>query len=354
MSSVDQFETCNLFTLLVAIFGLVSVSAAEAQDVPFPTNVDPNNFHPGYYAIVPDWNEIPTNILLSDDFVGVKVLYLWKTLETAPNTYDFSSIEEDLATLEAAGKRLWISIDYTQWNGNHEPYTPEYMWTDPKYGGDPEYYGNYRRGVQAGGWYPMFWNQNVKTQLLSLVKALGERFNGEAHVEGVVIGETSAEVPAGYDCSGNLEFFQSVSLTAKNSFKNKVAIQQVNFACFDLPDFMQWLANNGIGIGTPDIYVFKNFLTDTIYPLMYHYRNVVPMGPDVQWMNYERNNLSVREIRDYAIANMDPWYIFWQVRQPYFDEEVLPAVFSRPLPAAERYYSSGPLAPRPRAPVLSR
>lgn len=354
MFSVGRFKTCNLSALLFAAFGLFSIDAVEAQDLSFPAKVNPNTFHPGYYAIVGDWNAIPRNILINEDFVGVKVLYLWKTLEPEPNTYDFSSIEEDLATLKAAGKRLWISIDYTQWNGNHEPYTPEYMWSDPKYGGDPQYYGNYQRGVQQGGWYPMFWNQNVKTQLLSLIKALGERFNDESHVEGVVIGETSAEVPTGYACSEYLEFFQNVSLTAKKSFKDKVAIQQVNFACFNLPDFMQWLADHGVGIGTPDIYVFKKFLTDTIYPLMYQYRNVVAMGPDVQWRNYDRNDLSVRELRDYAIDNMDPWYIFWQVRQPYFDDEVLPAIFSRPLPAAERFYSSNPLAERPKAPVLSR
>ena len=66
------------------------------------------------------------------------------------------------------------------------------------------------------------------------------------------------------------------------------------------------------------------------------------MGPDVQWDNYERNNISVREIRDFAIATFDPWYIFWQVREPYFSNEVLPAVYARPLPAAERFYASNP------------
>ncbi|MCH7636268.1 MAG: hypothetical protein IIA12_01180 [Proteobacteria bacterium] len=352
MSSYGRFKIPNILILLVAVIGIASVDTAEAQNNLYPVNVDPNQFHPGYYAMIGDWNEIPIDILLSADFVGVKILYLWRTMEPSPNNYDFSSIEEDLARLEAYDKRLWIQIEYTQWNSNVQPNTPDYMWSDPTYGGDPRFFGNYQRSVQAGGWYPMFWNSKVRNQLNSLVSALGERFNSEPYVEGIVIGETSASVPDGYECGDFLSAFQEVMLTAKNAFIRKSVLQMVNFACFDLPDYIRWLVNRGIGLGTPDTFNFKVYLTQTIYPLMFENRYSVPMGPDVQWDNYTRNNMSVREIRDFAIANMDPWYLFWQVRQPYFDDEVLRAVFARPLPAAERFYAGYPPAKRPKPPVL--
>ena len=73
-----------------------------------------------------------------------------------------------------------------------------------------------------------------------------------------------------------------------SGIKDKVAIQQVNFACFNLPDFMQWLADHGVGIGTPDIYVFKKFLTDTIYPLTT--RSFLPFSLG----RYRRQSASIR------------------------------------------------------------
>jgi hypothetical protein len=352
MSNHGRAQTLNIFQISLVFLGILIANSAVAQYGPHPRNVDPSEFNPGYYAMFGDWDAIPMDVLVSDDFVGAKILYLWRDLETAPGTYDFSSIEEDLAKLRNSGKRLWIQIEYTQWNGSSEPHTPKFMWSDASYGGDSRYYGNYRRGVQDGGWYPMFWNSKVRDRLVALVTALGARFNDESHIEGIVIGETSAEVPSGYNCSDYLRVFENVAQTAKTAFPSKSVIQMANFACFDVLAFMRWLVERGIGLGTPDTFNFKTDLTGGVYPLMYESRTAVPTGPDVQWDNYERNNMSVREIRDFAIAEMDPWYLFWQIREPYFTRDVLPAVFSRKLPAAERFYSGSSSAVRPMAPVL--
>jgi len=352
MSSYRRARAFNVFQIALIFLGMLAANSAVSQTGPHPIHVDPNEFHPGYYAMFGDWDPIPTDVLVSNDLVGAKILYLWRDLETAPGTYDFSSIEEDLATLQKSGKRLWIQIEYTQWNGNLKPHTPEYMWSDSSFGGDSRYYGNYERGVQDGGWYPMFWNSKVRDRLVDLVAALGSRFGNESHIEGIVIGETSAEVPAGYECSDYLRVFERVAEAAKTAFPRKRVIQMANFACFDVLAYMRWLVDRGIGLGTPDTFNFKSDLTGGVYPLMYQSRMSVPMGPDVQWDNYERNNMSVREIRDFAIAEMDPWYLFWQIREPYFTRDVLPAIFSRKLPAAERFYSGNSATIRPKAPIL--
>jgi hypothetical protein len=356
---MSNFGRCSLRNFLIFVVGAfcwLSPGSAQAQGTPYPANVDPAQFHPGYYAFFGTWDEIPLSVLVNEDFVGAKILYRWRDLEPAPNTYDFSSIEEDLAKLREAGKQLWIQIEYTQWNGAGEPKTPEYMWSDPSYGGASPYYGNYRRSIAEGGWHPMFWNGKVQSQLLALIKALGNRFSSEPNIEGIALGETSIEVADGFTCKDFLQFSKDAAIAAKSAFRSKITMQMVNFACFDLLEFMQWAENRGMGLGTPDIYVFKNFLVESVYPKMYESRNVVPMGPDVQWGNYDRNNMTVREIRDFAISAMDPWYMFWQIREPYFTDEVLPAIFSRKLPAAVRFYSSGlagaPPSNKPKPPQL--
>src|SRR5436309_15065551 len=43
-------------------------------------------------------------------FEGAQVAYSWRQLEQGKDNYDFSMIREDLAFLEAHGKKLWIQI----------------------------------------------------------------------------------------------------------------------------------------------------------------------------------------------------------------------------------------------------
>jgi len=331
--------------LLSAVFG----TQALAQQ--YPASVDPANFHPGYYAFIADHEQIPTNILINPDLVGLKIKYRWKDIEVGKGVYDFSRIESDLALLKRYDKRLFIHITYVEWNAGSTPKTPEYMWKDSSYGGDPRYYGNYERTVQAGGWYPLFWNPNVRRQLVGLYKALGERFRSEEYVEGLVIPETAAARTDGFDCAGYQQTLKETALAAKAAIGGKVVKQQINFACFDLQEYSAWLAANEISIGAPDLNVTETLPTTT-YPMFRKYYLVIPVGPDVQWDNYERNNMSVKEIRDYIINNLEPWYVFWRVREPYFTDEVLPAIFSRKLPNADQFYNWRDAQTRPKPPTI--
>ncbi len=315
-----------------------------------PDSAKRSEFHPGYYAFIPSHEPIPREVLISRDFAGLKIKYNWRDLEVAEGVYDFSEIEADLAQIAEYDKQLFIHISYVEWSGNRSPKIPEYMWEDPSYGGSPPYYGAFERTVQNGGWYPLFWNDNVRRQLKGLYRALGERFGSEPNIEGLMMPETAAQHRGnGFDCDGYLQTLKEAALDAKASFGQKSVMQQINFGCFDVPEYGAWLVDQEIGIGAPDINV-KETLPTTTYPLFPQFNANVPVGPDVQWDNYVKNDLSVREIRDYVISNLDPWYMFWRAREPFFSDEVLQAVFSRKLPAAEAYYDTVSTATTPRAP----
>lgn len=212
------------------------------------------------------------------------------------------------------------------------------MWSDTKYGDDLPYCGNYVRSAQLGGWYTIIWNLEVQARLDALYTALGTQFNGEAYFEGTSLTETAQAKPIGdqfgYSSSGKLAGFKAKALSAKTAFPDKAVIQMINYASFDLPTFAAWCTSYGIGIGGPDVVINNkndSIYTD-IYPLYKKYRNVTLNGPDVQWDCYEKINpktgkyYTVQELLDASIEIMDPWYMFWSNRAPYFSRDVVPAI----------------------------
>ena len=320
-----------------------------------PTTVNPANFHPGHYMSVGTSTGTKgfSRIAGNPNFVGIKRSYKWVELETALGVYDFSRIASDLASAQSLGKRYWISIRETATNSNDLPWVPSYMWNDPKYGCGPRYYGTYERTASNGGWIVCFWNERTRDRFAALYTALGARFNGEPYFEGINLGETAINTSAakacdcGYSAAAVKAAFQHIALAAKVAFPDKSVMQMINFAPYNLADFATWLAANGIGIGTPDVALHKNFLITVIFPQFVAYHNLVPTGPDVQWGNYKGNTAEpghenvVETILLGAIEHTDPWYMFWRNREPWFTEQVIPIIGKHgQLPAAREFYNS--------------
>lgn len=321
-----------------------------------PKSVNPSDFHPGFYLSVGQSNDSPSaafGVLTTlPEFVGGKRIYRWRDLEPTEGNYNFSQIEQDLTYLKSIGKRLWIQVFYTQFNGAQPPLTPSYMWKDSVYGCGPDYYGTYARSAAAGGWIPCLWNSNVNNKLQSLYSALGNRFNGEEYFEGISLDETAidtnaAKTNAGYNATAVNAAFKANSLAARKAFPDKIVMQHINYAPYNLVEFSSWLAQNEIGIGSPDVILHNNTLTGTIYPQYSIYHNTVPTGPDVQWSNYEQynaetgRNYTAEEILTGMVSISNPWYMFWIKRSPYFNDDVIPTIRKYGnLPAAKEFYES--------------
>jgi len=311
----------------------------------------PSNPHYGHWVYLGGDITWALNLIADNpNFIGIKKVYNWRDLEPSENVYDFSEIESDLAEVQAKGKRLWIQPLYVQYS-DYNPLTPTYMWGDTKYGGNLPYCGNYKRTVARGGWLPIVWNPEVQARFQALFAALGARFNNEPYIEGIIIDETSTGVPQlageteGYSSAAELEGFKIRALAAKNAFPDKAVIQQINFASFDREDFGAWCVSHGIGIGTPDFTVHRPDDEDfspggrfysIIYPMMLQYHEDVPIGPEVQWADYEKMNPETGEYAtplELLVASRDlanPWYFFWEKREPWFTDEVIPTVNQYP------------------------
>lgn len=317
-----------------------------------PKKVNTNNFHPGHYIRVGDKESVTriNQVLDVPGFVGLKKGYVWRDIESSEGVYDFSQIESDLAYLKSVGKQLWIVIQDTEWSTSNQPKVPAYMWTNSKYGCDPKYYGTYQRSAQQGGWLPCIWNENVLARYKALYAALGKRFNKEPNFEGMNLGETSTgSTDWGYTKEKEKDAFYAKALALKQAFPDKSVTQMMNYATFDLTAFADWLSANGIGIAGPDVHLMpeKINLQTNVYPLYVKYHSIVPTGPDVQWDNYERYNSLVgrantaEELLLGAISYTNPWYMFWERRDPYFTDDVIPAIKKHGnLPSAKQFYDS--------------
>ncbi|KKU80097.1 MAG: hypothetical protein UY07_C0052G0001, partial [Parcubacteria group bacterium GW2011_GWA1_47_8] len=347
-------QATKIFTF--ALFLFLGISQTASAYGTYPTSVkNPANFHPGYYMLVGynagkyDFDMIKDN----PDFLGVKKVYIWKNLETAENIYNFSQIEQDLAYLQSIGKRLWLEVQYTEWYGGASARVPSYMWTDSKYGGQAPYYGAYQNPA-GGPWYAVIWNANVQGRFAALYSALGKRFNGEPYIEGITLGETSMPTGPSYSATGVENAFKVNALAAKRAFPDKTIIQQINYAAFDLQAFAQWLAGNGIGIGSPDTLLMpEKGQISKVYPLYLPQHDLVPTAPDVQWGNYEHYNSLIgrpntsAELLDGGVKATNPWYYFWVNREPYFTRDAVPAIRAYgQLPAAAQFYA-GTVVPPP-------
>jgi hypothetical protein len=161
-------------------------------------------------------------------------------------------------------------------------------------------------------------------------------------LEGVSLGETAVDtraakaVNAGFSVTVLESNMKRIAIAVKNAFPDKIVMQMINFAPYDLSNYVNWMVENGVAIGGPDIKLKSSLLLNVTYPLYRRYHNDVPTGPDVQFGNYER--MSVEDLLEQAINLTNPWYIFWLNREPYFTKEVLPLTSKKALPAVANMY----------------
>ena len=221
-----------LWLLLTVLSAASTASAGPDPRAPAPKSINPENFNPGHYLSVGAGNVSPAAAFreIADNpyFIGGKRIYTWRSLEPSFGEYDFSRIEKDLEYLQSIGKRLWIQVGYTQFNASAIPNVPVYMWVNPAFGCGPEFYGIYRRQAQKGGWIPCYWNDNLGDRFVSLISALGARFNDEPYFEGISIGETAidhraARSQGGYSVKAVKDAFKKKILAARQAFPDKMS-----------------------------------------------------------------------------------------------------------------------------------
>jgi len=276
---------------------------------------------------------------------GAQLMYWWKFLEPEKDKYDFSIIEKDLAFLQAHGKKLFVQLtDVTfseRWNC-----LPRYLLTDTVYHGGGFLQYEYEDGdpdPRKGGWTARRWDPAVRERFQKLIRELGKAFDGK--IAGINLDETSAGIgrgslhPAGYSPEAYRDGILSTMKALKEAFPKSDCIQYANFMPGGynpggdtslLRSVYTFARENHIGIGGPDILVYKPGQMRNSYGLIRESAGLVVTGVAVQDGNYDHINprtgkkVTTQEIYEFARDYLKLNYIFWCIEEPHYSQEVIP------------------------------
>lgn len=289
---------------------------------------------------------------------GAQLKYTWRELEPERDKYDFHSIREDLAFLNAHHKKLFIQLQDTTFAPEYAC-IPGYLRTDPAFHGgvNPQYDipGDDESKAKVEGWVARRWDPAVRTRFALLLNALGKEFDGK--IEGINLPETAVDFgesgrlyPPGFTPPVYRDAIIANMIALKHAFPHSVTMQYANF----MPG--EWLPYTnhhylssvyeraralGIGVGGPDLLPFRKGQLAHSYPLIAASHGIIPTGVAAQEGNYSDKNpkthtkITVSEQLTFAQNYLKVKYIFWFPEEPYFTKEVLPVLHESSNPSSK-------------------
>ena len=289
-----------------------------------------------------------SSFYLHPGITGAQITYPWRILEPSKDAYNFKEIEEDIAFLRLHGKKLFVQVqdvtfDSTRFN------VPSYLLKDPVYndGANAQYgFTPDGRPVKAG-WVARRWDPAVAARFHLLLQQLARQFDGK--IEGINLPETAVDLPEagelrppGFTRANYVAAIKQNMQVLKSSFKKSVPLLYANFmpgdsrsdSKADLEAVYQYARQIKLGMGGPDIKVYRPFQMANSYPLIRDMAGIAPTGVAVQEGNYSVINpktgkpVTLPEIMDFATGYLKLSYIFWCTEEPYYRKEVLPMLRS--------------------------
>ncbi len=299
--------------------------------------------------------------LRRDEFSGAQIVYTWRELEPVKGTYDFSQIRSDLEYVRSIDKKLWVQLQDKSFRPNVKN-VPGYIVSDPEYKGGvlkqsmlsaPERDPNKPVTDDEYGWAAKMWEEPVRDRFQMLIAALGKEFDGE--IEGINLSESSVEIgrelpdgttvfPSDFAPQAYVDGIESNMRALRDAFRESVPMVYLNFLPgewlpWDDRGYMRRLFATaqklGMGVGGPDLMPYRKSHMGQTYHFFKAYPDNLVKGMAVQEGNLRQMNpktgkkntaLDVLSFADHYLG-LD--YIFWLVDEPYFSDEVLPALCSR-------------------------
>lgn len=278
-------------------------------------------------------------LLARHDIAGAQIVYSWRSLEPERGHYDFSAIERDLARLSGMHRKLFIQIQdrFFEPDARH---VPDYLLTGPAYKGglvpQTDNPGEGRAPVQ--GWVAQQWNPAVQKRFQALLAALGKRFDGRVY--GINLPESAIDIDmkrdrTGFTCNRYFNAEVQNMRAARTAFRRTKVVQYVNFwPCEWNNDhrYMQrvfaFAANNGIGLGGPDVVPGKAAHMKNAYPFFQRYKGRLPLvamaiqEPTLTHTDPKTGKPFTREaITRYAEDVLGADILFWTPQSPWLKQK---------------------------------
>lgn len=280
------------------------------------------------------------SILERPDIEGAQIVYNWKALEPREGVYDFSAIKRDLATTDAAGKKLFVQLQ-DRFFSVEARNLPDYILDGPAYGGGlVAQIDNAGEGQPVGhGWVAMQWNPAVRERYQALISALALEFDGK--IFGINLPETSIDIDMeaegianGFSCDAYFDAEIENLSVARAAFSQSHVVQYVNFWPCEwnndrnyMGRLFEFAAAHNVGLGGPDVIPNRIGQLKNAYPFFNQYKgrlSVVAMAVQEPTLTYTNEQTGKPFTKDeftaYASDFLGADYIFWSSASPWLLE----------------------------------
>jgi hypothetical protein len=176
-----------------------------------------------------------------------------------------------------------------------------------------------------------------------LLQKLAEQFDGK--IEGINLPETALDfpkrkelIPEGFTSSNYVTAIKKTMFFLKSNFSQSVPLLYANFMPYDskedLKAIYKYAKKIKLGMGGPDIKVYRKAQMENSYPLIRDISKAVNTGVAVQEGNADVINpktnkkVTISDILDFAQNYLKLDYIFWGIEEPFYSKEVLPLLNS--------------------------
>jgi len=325
---------------LAALSGITTPQARALQEPPHLLR------HYVFYGLDRDRILDPA-FLGTPAIAGAQLKYTWRELEPEPDRYDFGAMRHDLASLTAAGKKLFVQLQDVSFV-EERTNVPNYLTDDPRYGGGVASQYAFENDDEAHpvfeAWVARRWDPAVRERLSRLFAALGAEFDGR--IAGINTAETSVAFgrsgrfhPSGYTYQIYFESIRDLMTAARRAFRQSDVIIYANFMPGEeLPDddhgylrgVYEHAAKIGVGVGGPDLLPYRWFQRQHSLPLIAARPPGIVAGLAVQDGNLAATvpatgrSVTVADLVRIATEEMRLDYLFWGTEEPYWSEDVLP------------------------------
>jgi hypothetical protein len=284
--------------------------------------------------------------LANPAIAGAQLRYTWRELEPARDRYVLEPILDDIALLEAHGKRLFIQVQDATFSEALP--VPDYLLSEEFNGGAARKWESGASGPRFDGWVARRWDPQVRRRFAQLLDTLGRAV--DSRIAGINLPETAISFdngsePSGYSPDAYVAGIKALMSVARRAFPHSVVIQYANFMPGDSPPSTPYLrdvyahaAASGVGVGGPDILPFRPFQRANSLRLIAGRPASVLAAMAVQDGNLRdvdpatHRRVTAAELYRYAVAELHLNYIFWGTEEPFYTNEVLPFLRTHPSP----------------------
>lgn len=294
---------------------------------------------------------------------GVQIVVYWRALEgDTPGDYSagFAALDIVLDKLAEYGKHLNMSFQPQVFGGfgSLNDVFPQYIIDD---------YGTTQVGFYGyGGMTARTWQKETMDQIIRVIQAYGERYDGHPAFETLTGTETSLQVPDGTDGFSNgalLEQFLRVIPATREAFPHSVLRVGANDMTGDdslLVQLFEACETHACAVGGPDIWPADITQADRVFAgldakhgsVYDDHRDSLPWHIEAQWQSFvgnkgyhwtmddlfgavengysapmcdewDPNTYACTHTFDFVLPSMKPRYITWYANTYQADEQSL-------------------------------